>query len=239
MKIAQRGLILVAVPLIFELVFVSGLWMLMKSADEESRRADHTKEVVAEANYLGKLIFECVSYIISLSLDFRTEAEAGFNQTTREVQPQVEKLRQITKDSPKQAELFKRVEAQTAATMHDMETLHASVRARSLEPLLYVPWMERLRKSSHRVIVETRYLTLEAINESKSNSSSIATRAYLQPVLIGGLVVNVVLSILLAVFFSKGITMRLAKMADNNKRLGRRSAPQSTASWRGRNWRTG
>lgn len=219
MKIAQRGLILVAVPLIFELVFVSGLWMLMKSADEESRRADHTKAVVAEANYLGKLIYECVSDIISLSLDSRPEAEAGFNQTSREIQPQVEKLRQITRDSPKQAELFKRVEAQTAVTMHDMETLHASVQARTLEPLLYVPWMERLRKSAHRVIVEARYLTLEAINESKSNSSSIATRAYLQPVLIGGLVVNVVLSILLAVFFSKGITMRLAKMADNNKRL--------------------
>lgn len=219
MKIAQRGLILVAVPLVFELFFVSGLWMLMKSADEESRRADHTKEVVAEANYLGKLIYECVSDIISLSLDSRPEAEAGFNQTSREIQPQVEKLRQITRDSPKQAELFKRVEAQTAVTMHDMETLHASVQARTLEPLLYVPWMERLRKSAHRVIVEARYLTLEAINESKSNSSSIATRAYLQPVLIGGLVVNVVLSILLAVFFSKGITMRLAKMADNNKRL--------------------
>lgn len=219
MKIAQRGLILVAVPLIFELVFVSGLWMLMKSADEESRRADHTKAVVAEANYLGKLIYECVSDIISLSLDSRPEAEAGFNQTSREIQPQVEKLRQITRDSPKQAELFKRVEAQTAVTMHDMETLHASVQARTLEPLLYVPWMERLRKSAHRVIVEARYLTLEAINESKSNSSSIATRAYLQPVLIGGLVVNVVLSILLAVFFSKGITKRLAKMADNNKRL--------------------
>lgn len=219
MKIAQRGLILVAVPLVFELVFVSALWMLMKSADEESRRADHTKEVVAETNYLGKLIYECVSYLITLSIDFRPEAEVGFSQSVKEIGPQVEKLRKITESSPKQAELFKQVEYETTVTLSNMKTLHRSIEMKNLEPVLFIPWMERLRKCSHRVIVETRELTLEAINESKSNSSGIATREYLQPVLIGGLAINVVLSVMLAVFFSKGITERLAKLRDDSKRL--------------------
>lgn len=219
MKIAQRGLILVAVPLVFELVFVSSLWMLMKSADEESRRADHTKEVVAEANYLGKLIYECVSYVITLTVDFRPEAEVGFSQSVKEIGPQIEKLRKITESSPKQAELFKQVEYETAVTLRNMRTLHRSIEMKNLEPVLFIPWMERLRKCSHRVIVQTRELTLEAINESKSNSSGIVTREYLQPVLIGGLGINVVLSVMLAVFFSKGITERLAKLRDDSKRL--------------------
>ena len=193
--------------------------MLMKSADEESRRADHTKEVIAETNYLGKLIYECVSYLITLSLDFRPEAEAGFSQSVREIQPQVEKIRKITQSSPKQAELFKRVEYETAVTLRNMKTLHRSIEMKNLEPVLFIPWMERLRKCSHRVIVETRELTLEAISESKANSSGIATREYLQPVLIGGVGVNVVLSVMLAVFFSKGITERLAKLRDDSKRL--------------------
>jgi PAS domain S-box-containing protein len=219
MKIAQRGLILVAVPLIFELVFVSALWMLMKTADEESRRADHTKEVIAETNYLGKIIYECVSYLITLAIDFRPEAELGFQQSVRELNPQIDKLRKITAQSNTEAEMFKRVEMEALATHKDMMILHKSIEGRTLEPVLFIPWMERLRKKAHRVIVEARVLTLEATNESKENSSSIATRQYVQPVLIGGLAVNVAMSILLAVFFSKSITLRLANLKDNSKRL--------------------
>lgn len=219
MKIAQRGLILVAVPLVFELIFVSALWMLMKSADEESRRADHAKAVMAHTTYLGKLIYESMSYAVSLAYHSKPEMSAMYQQTAREIPIELEKLRSLTKDAPKQVPLFKLIEVESLITLRKMDAINQNVLAGTMEPLLVMPWVEQVRRNSHVVIEASRDLNLEVMRETQGNKSSIETRAYLQPVLIGGIVVNIVLSVLLAVFFSKSITMRLAVLAENSKRL--------------------
>lgn len=219
MNIAQRGLILVAVPLVFELVFVGSLWMLMQSADDESRRADHAKAVMAHTTYLGKLIYESMSNAVSLAYHGKPETSLLYRQVAQEVPKEIEKLRQLTKDSPKQESLFKLIEVETGLTMRKMEALYQNVEAGTMEPLMVMPWVEKIRRNSHVVITATRDLNMEVMRETQGNRSSIEMRAYLQPFLIGGIIVNIVLSVLLAVFFSKGITMRLAILAENSALL--------------------
>lgn len=219
MKIAHRGLILVAVPLMFELVFVGSLWILMKTADEESRRADHTKAVVSEANYLGKLIYESMSCAIGFAVEHTAEEEAHYQRLMSEVPPQIEKLRLVANESPQQVEHFKKVEYECNKTLKNLEILHRYAEQKKREPLMFIPWVERLRQCTQNVVTSTRALTLDAIEKSRTNQSSIAARAYLEPVLLTGLAVNIALSILLAVFFSNGITRRLAQLSDNSKRL--------------------
>jgi len=58
LKLSQKIFLLIAVPLLFELVFVATLHVLMKKAQDERARAEHSLMVITKSDQLVRKFYE-------------------------------------------------------------------------------------------------------------------------------------------------------------------------------------
>ncbi len=67
LQLKDKALILVAVPLLFELIFVASLTVLLRQAETETLRESHSKLILAESNSVLRnfidagMAFTCIS----------------------------------------------------------------------------------------------------------------------------------------------------------------------------------
>ena len=76
LTIFQKGLILLALPLLFQLVFFAVLLKVEWDQDEVEHMAVHTKEVIAQTETSYRYLVEGVSYVRRLALTGEDPGEA-------------------------------------------------------------------------------------------------------------------------------------------------------------------
>src|SRR5919201_1100386 len=58
LKLSHKGLIIVAIPLIFEIIFLLTLSALLRQAEIEVQRQIRSKAIISQANTLSKLFYD-------------------------------------------------------------------------------------------------------------------------------------------------------------------------------------
>ncbi len=218
--IAHRGLILVAVPLLFEILFVGVLFYLLWSSDIQTKRVESAKAVSEQCLYLVKSLYETMNRIIGLAIERSDEAESRYKEAVRRIPEQMNALTVLCRNSQKQAVRAEQVELEFNRTMGNLQALHKAVVEEGLGTLEYLRWVQKVRSLFSRLIA-----ALEALAETASQDAQTAqqqqlgVRMYLLPALAAGLSVNIAISVLLAYYFSSSITSRLSRLQENTKRL--------------------
>ena len=157
--------------------------------------------------------------IIGVAIEQTDEAELKYKATISTIPRQVSTLKALTRDSPRQAALADSLESECDGTLMGLEALHKQVRVTGLDSIAYLRWVQRVRMLMGRFISAVNVLAETASVEGLSTQSQVTVRDYVGPVLALGLIANLILSLLLSNYFSKGITTRLGRLADNSKRL--------------------
>lgn len=224
LNLPQKGLLLVAAVLFFELVFVGVLTVLLQQAEAEIKREVRATLVMSGANGLISLFHDSASSLVGYALTRNSEMIQRYDQSIAEFSVTLSKLNDLVKDNPKEARLLKDVEVIVNQAI-DLLNRHK-------ERLLTGGRIEALgRFRADRAVVReilqrfTEKVKLLAAEEQKiqdeNPEAKAAARQRVQQFIYLGIAMNVVFALSLALFFMQGIVKRLGTLTDNTVRLAR------------------
>lgn len=227
LKISQKGLLLVALPSVFEIIFVVILTTLLTQAEHEADAEAHSKEIIACANELTRTTVDATTaagaYRITMNPLFTERSELAMEMTKRNTL----KLKQLLRDKPGRMQDIRDIEKLTSSLMRVVNNLQASDGSDESPGLAGFIGRGRQFQSINRLVnqlgVVTKSVIAEEVKvEQESPKQKARMRYRIRMVLFGGVTLNVVIAIMLAYYFSRSVTKRLLVVRENTERLASR-----------------
>jgi signal transduction histidine kinase len=219
LKIAQKGLVVVIVPLVLEFALVLALEQTLAEAQIEVARQAHAHAVIEHANNLLRHIFETGMAEMVYALTHTPALKENARQSLRLLKQESSILADLTRDDPEQngilqdlqqavVKIFKQIRA---APLHNTNLF--SVLARKDEFMNMQRGMWQADASINKLLGK------EWAIEEQGPSRHSRARQQIKAILLSAVVVSIILSLLLGGYFSAGITRRLLALTDNTVRL--------------------
>lgn len=222
LKLWQKGLILVAVPLSFELLFVGALVTLLRQAENEIWKERHARAVVTECDRLVKNFVDAGI----LSMIYRTTSSETILQKqeelAQEIPQQFQSLTVLLRDSPHQKESLEKLQLASARALQLINSQRYMVE-REKSGMSGKALRAEFATASAELITGLRQFIKEQVSiEDASPQQEAKTRLLIIQCLSAGVILNLILAVSLAVLFNKGTARRLSLLMDNTVRLSSR-----------------
>lgn len=221
LQLKDKALILVAVPLLFELIFVASLTVLLRQAETETLRESHSKLILAESNSVLRNFIDAgmALYMYQLS-DSQTFLER-FQDLSQSVPEKIKTLRVMLRDSPNQAEALDRVERVSNAGLKILG--QASMLISEGES---VSQLKNSRQELNNMIQELmseiqRFSKEQEKAEHVSPEAAAQAKELVVRWLAIGIMLNIVIAVILALYFNRTTTQRLNVLMENTDHLAR------------------
>ncbi len=225
LRIFHKGMLLVSVPLIFELMFIAILITLQHSLEMQLQREAHSKAVIYHANQLFIDLVTAVTERLGATVPgLRIHNRRDIIENQREsVAGEVRTLRVLVRDNPGQEAALERICAVTDEMRESLEELSAQPAGGGggFGALMGSLTVFRQMETALNVVKEAvdRFTAPEAVLSEEIAAEQIKTRQLICAVLGCGVAVNVIIAFAIAMFFSQNITSRLQMLVDNTRRL--------------------
>jgi len=214
----------VAVPLVFELIFVGALTNALVGADQAIRLARHSEQILTQLNTITNSFDRQVS--IS-TLFFLTRSDKKYDQyrSLRKIQDaELSTLRQLIGEDPQQLDNFDRLKGKLFDVFDRMDRMVDTVHGHSdwtALGTLHVPSLIReVSQRTEDVLSAISVITtLEHERNQRYSSGEKAARQLVSVWLVAAVAGNMVVCLALAIFFGRDITTRLGTIVDNTFRL--------------------
>jgi signal transduction histidine kinase len=216
--ILKKGLTLIAVPLLVQVVFIAVLARAHADHDRAQEQAVHTKEVIIKVEELHRSLLE--GYAGARGLVFSAPAEAGRHESAlRRVPAQIRALQGLVADNPRQAPRIAELAGRSDAFLRwgdDVDRLvRSNARDRAMAELgRGAGLLDGLRATIDEIRAEEEALDRQRMEHLRASSARQVWT------LIGGGAAIVVSTLILALLFLQGIIQRLAVLRDNARRFG-------------------
>lgn len=224
LKIAHKGLILVLVPLIIELSFVVGMAWLLREADHQALEEWRNGEIIAHITTLSRLALDGGMALIKYksfrrSEQMQSEQMNEFDEVMNRAPAEFTKLRQLVRNEDDR-QAVNDLENTTKAVIAIMNRCKRELAMGDrLTAIRYGPVLlqagSKANETFANMVGPFRNKKEEALQAQARNREFIWV--FLKVVII----FNVGVALLLAMFFSKGITSRLRTLTDNSLRLAK------------------
>ncbi|HEY9758419.1 MAG TPA: ATP-binding protein [Oculatellaceae cyanobacterium] len=222
LRLSYQGLLLVGALLIMEFVFLGSFWTLLEATEHAAQKEEHSKEVLARMQkmfrlvYDGGLAFEL--YLRNENVMYKTRLLGDISQ----ILELVSWLRKECDTDERQKQLLAHVEAEMKQTSEIAKHVVHVVDTESEE--VAESEIEKARQQLHDIQMSLVSEVSEALKTETQAAleSPIAqrnARHKLKTLLTAAIPLNVVLGVLLALFFTRSITSRLNVLVDNTERL--------------------
>lgn len=226
LKLSHKGLILVAVPLIFEIVFVVWLAYLLDQTEKEATREAHSRAVVSATHQLVKNIYVVGTAAKNIAVLAETDS-ALFRKNLEDIPGNITNLKELVKDRPEQLETVTRVEVTARKAFDLIQEFRQEYKEGRLTPLGFKNKLDYLKEELQPMIgVAARDLLFMIDEEKKIEQASPLKqeriRNQTKMLLTAAVLSNVLIAIWLALYFNRGTAQRLNVLVDNTGRLARR-----------------
>lgn len=230
LTIFSKGLLLVSVPLLSQLAFILLVSQMLRDNSESQGWFSHTKEVIAQVHVVQETLTDAEASIRGfIVLDDLAFTEA-FERSARRLPNELAALRDLVCDNPEQTV---RAEAAAAKASRLMAWLADTKR-------LAGGGREALRERGRagKVLMDDFRQEIAVFVQEEERLDAIRrldlerSQRRLQLLLIGGGVVAILSTLLLAFAFNRGIGRRFATLTENARRLaqGRDVLPPMSGS---------
>ncbi len=223
LTLLRKGLLLVALPLCFEMSIFATLIYLQDQVEREAQRVNHNKKINDIVNLIvcdGVIISDTVQFNFSRSLDKRLQQKI-VGECIADIKAKIQDLKVLGKDDP---ELLPRVEACETGlelALEDIKQLKAQLRTARFEDMHEIVTRAKGKIDQHLVatlragMFELAERTSLAIDDVPSQK----IRQNIRLLLKCALGVSVLLALGVAIVFSKQLVDRLSRLSDNARRL--------------------
>jgi PAS domain S-box-containing protein len=217
LRLSHKGIILVAIPLVFELGLLSTMLVLLHRAEEDSRKATHFQSVTAEMNNMLTCFHEAATTFVRYRIDNNDGDRNNFVALIEKLKAHFRSLYQLAGDDKMQVMFLERIEPAVYQTIDNLgHVTHFQGNELLWErsaPAAVKSTLERLNSDLEQLIeYQTKVLKANPADEARS-------RALLENVMLGGVVFNVVLATWLALLVTRGMTRRIRSLTENAERF--------------------
>lgn len=225
LTLGQKGLLLVLVPLLFELSLIGLLLKALKDADAELERADFARQVNFHSNRIGKLLINSAASIYlssqaSASLIGDRLLDDRFEHDIGQIPEEFQELKRLFADDTKAQKHLAEIQgnfsvallyAREAKRFTELGNKQAADRAvNKLTPLT-----TGISNQMDQLTEHYRQIELNAPRLQDQN------RQLLETYLIGGAVLGMAVALLMVIYFNRTLRARLNLLAENARRFGR------------------
>lgn len=216
--IVAKGLIIVAIPLVFECAVVAAMGSLEAQAEEAAAKAERAREI---STLINELIHELYTGLQSVRLNAQSFS-AGYNRVER-IEIAKTKIRRLK-------ELFNRADSQDIATLNSVEQAidEGNDMVRRAEQAFIAGDTDEIKKLHLQSLhFAERVITPELIalgerqkaiyNQDPSVQESF--RRQMRTLLMLALIASILGTLLIALVTTRSVTRRLAQLADNSRRI--------------------
>lgn len=223
----HKALILVAVPLLFELVLLTKSIQLMDEAQKEVQLAKHAEMVVDKTNGLIQS-FHDVTYAF-LVYDAKTNEvnEQRLEQQILLVPKRVTELRSLVSESNSHLEIMEQVEQKFNLTLN---TLIINKRKIKAQLKLDLGDAFAMRKALKEMESQLDMIIADYDTALKKNPEAVALQKQIQvrQLLLLGMISSIVIALILVAVFHQSTAKRLKSLMDNITSLSKREPLKPT-----------
>lgn len=222
LRLIHKLLILVAVPLVFELVFGAFLLDVLRQAEEAGAREHRAREAVASLNSIYDRITE-TSRMVGTAVLRKNGAPAAldFHQMTATIPGDLTNLKDQLADDPAAIQDADKLEQTLNASLRILDEVFSQLEAGERLPALQ--HLRDLRGAIPDLVTRLNDLRQRCSRIADDNfEQDRRQRKNLRGVILYGLAVNFAIAAGLVLFINRNVTSRLAVVMENTRRLSKR-----------------
>ncbi|MPW19774.1 histidine kinase [Paraburkholderia sp. CNPSo 3157] len=219
MRLTTKGLLLIAIPAVFELALLSGLLKAQSDADQAERWSMHSQDVLRQtANILAPVLLESVRLrgaVVSGARDIATPVALWMDVDRR-----IDQLAELVSDNPAQVERAVQIRQSVQAYRQWSDRVQDLIRSgrrrdvlQRFRDLAATDVLDRFRSQVAEFQAEERRL------DSLRSAAAAAARSRQQSLIVAAVVSSLVFVAIAFWMFARGVRGRLALLSDNASRL--------------------
>ncbi len=218
LSLGKKALILVAVPLVFELVFVGTFAYLVNQVDRERAREAHARDVAGHLNVLLRLVMERSSALIVSHFTSRETFRRRADIAKRRFYQEKEIITRLVSENPHEKESWDKIYSlmndgdqffDHAKTMVDIGNKLAA----GMEMVKVNRLMAEIFQAIDHLVEEQEAETQERKNKQADFRNQIEILIYV------AVAFNILLAVVLAIAFNRSTAQRLKVVLDNTYKL--------------------
>jgi PAS domain S-box-containing protein len=220
-RLSHQALILLAIPLLFQIVFVTVLSIQINQAEEEAWQELRMKNIITEASELMRLCQNAGLGLYKSWLGSDMKFSDMYAANAEQMRKEIYLLRVLVGDNAEQREVVDKTED----ALKEVWQLALSFEARSErgEDVGHGVMLSQFRTRMLRV-TKNLFNVVARLNDLAAKSrqdplKSAQSRLRVQYLLLGGLAIDVVMAAALALVFNRLMNSRLSTLVDNTRRL--------------------
>lgn len=223
-RLAHKTLLLVAVPLAFELLFVGILAYMLHEAEYQAAQVARSNAIIAEANKLTKLLYDAVTSLREFRKYQSSQANENYSRVMNAIPETVVILKELTSSDPSQAKTMSKL---IPEVQHMRDVLDSAVKELAGErPAAAVLTLYSVKRDLESTLSSSMVMVGNIIEYEKRNQKfhpedAAHARERVQNVLYFGAGFSVLLALVLALTIAREITGRVAVLSLNAGRVTR------------------
>lgn len=230
LTIGQKGWILIAIPLGFEILIAASLWFMFLQAEQKAVQLSHSRDIILKLGHLSSSLLEASGNMLT----FAYSGRAGLVEASRKAEDicleNTATLMQFARDNKRDLSDYNRLKKSVDGAIQLLR--HYEQKDESVGMLANVGELRRQLESVHREFkgIVQQISDKEKQIELRENDADQQLKANIQYLLISFVLASVLISALLARFFISNIANRLNKIEENSRRIGHRVELQPALS---------
>jgi PAS domain S-box-containing protein len=222
LKLFHKGLVLVAVPLIFQLLFVAILSKLLFDAESVAAREARAKAIVYKAERLDQLVYQATATLVQYGATADPSLGNKFSLIEAQIPKEKEELVRAVADDPVHRPIVVMV-----VPLIDRALVLMKEAKRTLdesEGKMTIEYMQELRGEIQSVLAGL-YPKLNEVAEAERQivqstpEQMLKFNRTIHNFIFAAVLLNVAIALALAFYFHLGTVRRLAVMVENARRI--------------------
>jgi signal transduction histidine kinase len=219
LNLSQKAFLLIAVPLVAELLVLGCLAHALAGAEQEIRKERHARSVVMESNILLNNFLDCSIYLYEVGRLRKPGAIEQFDQMFEQIPLRIRSLKIALRDSPNQVQALERIELVSGEAVG----LLGQVRKMAMEGAGIADVQDLRTRLSNKATVMVAALRKFAREQEQAlvvmPEREAQARFRIVQILSTGVFLSVLIAVLLAMTFNRTTARRMSVLMDNTKRL--------------------
>ena len=219
----QKGVLIIGVPLVFEMVLVLILSISVTQAAHDASVARWRQSIHQSTDALLRVVFEAFSTMISYGMDRKESTSRHFDELMLEIEQEQKHLSQLCRRDRDATQRLEHLNKNLSPALATLRKVKSERDQGAKNPFGFMSFMHK-QAYFLRVLRELRTLQHD-MNTPQIEMEEIARQAhhrdriFIFAVLFLGFIGSIVLAIGVSNFFSRSLSSRLLLIAENSKRL--------------------
>jgi len=211
LRLSQQTMLLVLVPVIFELVFVGWLYMSLSEVEKQAEQAEEARVLATHMNRFLRLMMEVVG---QKKFDTDRVRPIDPHQAIKGVQQELETIEEMVQDKPAERKMVRQIKELLTETAIMAESLNNHTRNGDIAKAYEM-------RASIRPLLHKMGANIEAMRKTQEKLEEAAPhivsqrRELIRNILIFGVTFNIALAVMLALFVYRNVVFRLGILYDN------------------------